>query len=277
MRNSFVNKNNQVLSQYYNQNILNQQKSNKSSIDNNTEQQPLKQNFIIPKSSSMFIESIKNHQNMLSNKFNNTNNLNQQPMSLDSYQHSIQQQNNSLKQQDVKSNSICSSVRTANIINFTTTSTTTNNGSSPTNKKCLPTTSPTTKSIKPILSPPPTPLMPQRNKIQYPNVNSNLIINHHTDQIIDSQTNVSSTDNISSIQTTSPDYETVYSGTFCRLLPPPLPTNSKQSTSSSQASPLPSVPMTPTLQKLSAAINSNNSVYITNHDFDHYYSHTFSV
>jgi hypothetical protein len=253
-----VNNNNQVLGQYYNQNILNQPNSNnsKSNTDNNIrqQQQPMKPNFIIPKSSSMFIESIKTHQNMLSNKFNN--NLNQQPMSLDSYHH--QQHENSLKQQDIQSNSTCSSVRTANIINFTTAST--NNGSSP--KKCLPTASPTTKSIKPILSPPPTPLMPQRNKIQYPNVNSNqnLIINHPTDQIIGSQTNVSSTDSIQTTHHESPDYETVYSGTFCRLLPPPLPPTSKQSTSSSQASPLPFVPMTPTLQKLSAAINSNHSV-----------------
>merc|ERR1719288_516093 len=161
MRNSFVNNNNHVLSQYYTQNILNQQNGNintSNNIDNNIghhhqQQQPMKPNFIIPKSSSVFIESIKNHQNILSNKLNNTN-LTQQSMSLDSYHHnSIQQQNNSLKQQDIKSNSICSSVRTANIINFTSTSSI-NNGSSSTNKKCLPTASP--KSIKPILSPPPT-------------------------------------------------------------------------------------------------------------------------
>merc|ERR1712038_1748850 len=60
----------------------------------------------------------------------------------------------------------------------------------------------------------------------------------------------------------SPDYETVYSGTFCRLIPPPSAPGSKQTITpqTSPATSSPSVPMTPTLQKLSAAINSNNSL-----------------
>ena len=248
MRNSFVNNNNQVLSQYYNQN----QQSN----ENSDQQQPFKPNFIIPKSSSMFIESIKSHQNMLSNKF--CSNVVQQPMSLDSFQFQLQQQQsqNSFKQDISKSNS--NSVRTANIVNCT------NNGSLPINV-CLPSsTSP--KSIKPILSPPPTPSMPQRSKIQYPNVNSNhqaQIINHafKKDNSVDTKNVTSEEQNKINNGKESPDYETVYSGTFCRLLPPPTQSSNPSSTSSSStASPSPSVPMTPTLQKLSAAINSNNSV-----------------
>merc|ERR1711974_290794 len=108
IRNSFVNNNSHVLSQYYNQNFLNQQNNG------NDQPQTLKPNFIIPKSSSMFIESIKNHQNLLSNNLNTQVN---QPMSLDSYQF---QQQSSLKN-DPKFKA--SSVRTANIVNCT------NNGS----------------------------------------------------------------------------------------------------------------------------------------------------
>merc|ERR1712223_1160986 len=116
------------------------------------------------KSSSMFIESIKTHQNMLSNAFLNTNNtqmnLVSQPMYLDSSYHQIQQQDG-----NQSSNLNSSSVRTANIVNCA------NNGSP---KKCLPTSSTIShKSINPILTPPPTPLMQQRSRIQYPNVNTN--------------------------------------------------------------------------------------------------------
>ena len=238
MRNSFMNNNSQVVSQYINQNVLSQQ--NLSETKN--ELQPLKPNFIIPKSSSMFIESIKNHQNMLSNAFVNTNNthmnLVSQPMSLDSSYHQIQQQ-------DVNQSSHLnsSSVRTANIVNCT------NNGSP---KKCLPTSSTISpKSIKPILSPPPTPLMQQRSRIQYPNVNTN---QQQAPDSISGPTNGTNLDDTSQVKNNeSPDYETVYSGTFCRLLPPPSASVSKQvnTPQSSPSTSLPSVPMTPTLQKLS--------------------------
>lgn len=249
MRNSLLNNNKQVLSQYYNHRSLNPQKHN------GQQQQPLKTNFIIPKSSSMFIESIKSHQ-ICSNDFNNTQvNITQhQPMSLDSYQiqpPSYKQDIQSTTTTNMKPNSSSSSVRTANIVNCT------NNGGSP--NVCL-LTSP--KSIKSILPSPPTPLMPQKNTIQYPNVNSQLhIINHKTDEgIVDNSQNNTGMSIVVAQQpnnadTASPDYETVYSGTFCRLLPLP---SSKQPSSSTSASP--SVPMTPTLQKLSAAIKSNNSV-----------------
>jgi len=248
MRNSFVNNNNQVLSQYYNQNAMSSQ-----NIEINGQQQPSKPNFIIPKSSSNFIESIKSHQNMLSNKFSN---ITQQPMSLDSY-HFQQQQQNSLNLDNSKPNS--SSVRTANIVNCT------NNGSLPINV-CLPSTA-SPKSIKQILSPPLTPIMPQRSKIQYPNVNTNQpahIINHASDEDSGIETTPEMSvqeQNQTNNGKQSPDYETVYSGTFCRLLPPPLQSSKQSSTStSSTACSSPSVPMTPTLQKLSDAINSNNSV-----------------
>ena len=231
-----MNNNSQVVSQYINQNVLSQQNLSE------TKNGPLKPNFIIPKSSSMFIESIKNHQNMLSNAFVNTNNthmnLVSQPMSLDSSYHQIQQQ-------DVNQSSHLnsSSVRTANIVNCT------NNGSP---KKCLPTSSTISpKSIKPILSPPPTPLMQQRSRIQYPNVNTEQ--NQDLDSI-NGPTNGTSLDNNSQVKNNeSPDYETVYSGTFCRLLPPPSASVSKQvnTPQSSPSTNLPSVPMTPTLQKLS--------------------------
>ena len=260
MRNSFVNNNSHVLSQYYNQNFLNQQNNG------NDQPQTLKPNFIIPKSSSMFIESIKNHQNLLSNNLNTQVN---QPMSLDSYQF---QQQSSLKN-DPKLKA--SSVRTANIVNCT------NNGSQKQPNVCLPTSS--LKSIKPMLSPPPTPSMPQKNKLQmYPNVNNNSnnhqphIINHASDDdsgiIVNQSSPSNTTSELSSQQkqqrqsnkgNESPDYETVYSGTFCRLLPLPETAPNTKSTSSSTtptAACSPSVPMTPTLQKLSAAINSNNSV-----------------
>ena len=90
MKNSFMNNKSQVVSQYINQDVLSQQ----NLTETRTGQQPMKPNFIIPKSSSMFIESIKTHQNMLSNAFLNTNNtqmnLVSQPMSLDSSYHQIQ-------------------------------------------------------------------------------------------------------------------------------------------------------------------------------------------
>lgn len=257
MRNSFMNNNAHVVSQYINQNVLSQQ----NHCEMKSCQQPLKPNFIIPKSSSMFIESIKNHQNMLSNAFDNSNNthmnLVSQPMSLDSSYHQIQQR-------DEKSSSqlSSSSVRTANIVNCG------NNGSP---KNCLPTLSTISpKSIKPILSPPPTPLIPQRSKAQYHNVNSDQNqpeLSNNNDLSHEENTcaeNGKENPNIKSQFTNaeSPDYETVYSGMFCRLLPPPSSSGSKN-INTSQSSPvtsLPSVPMTPTLQKLSAAINSNNSV-----------------
>ena len=126
------------------------------------------------------------------------------------------------------------------------------------------------KSIKPILSPPPTPLIPQRSKAQYHNVNSDQNqpkLSNNNDLSHEENTCAESgkeNPNIKSQFTNaeSPDYETVYSGMFCRLLPPPSSSGSKN-INTSQSSPvtsLPSVPMTPTLQKLSAAINSNNSV-----------------
>merc|ERR1712038_1455308 len=194
-----------------------------------------------------------------------------QPMSLDSYQF---QQQSSLKN-DPKLKE--SSVRTANIVNCS------NNGSQKQPNVCLPTSS--LKSIKPILSPPPTPSMPQKNKLQmYPNVNNNSnshqphIINHASDDdsgiIVNQSSPSKTTSELSSQQqqqrqsnkgNESPDYETVYSGTFCRLLPlPETAPSTKSSSTTSSSTPIaacsPSVPMTPTLQKLSAAINSNNSV-----------------
>merc|ERR1719225_191545 len=93
--------------------------------------------------------------------------------------------------------------------------------------------------------------MQQRSRIQYPNVNT------EQNQALDSisgPTNGINLDNTSQVKNNeSPDYETVYSGTFCRLLPPPSASVSKQvnTPQSSPSTSLPSVPMTPTLQKLS--------------------------
>merc|ERR1719479_128375 len=145
---------------------------------------------------------------------NNTqvNITHQQPMSLDSYQmqqHSSKQDTPSSSTTNMKPNSSpsSSSVRTANIVNCT------NNGGSP--NVCLP-TSP--KSIKSILPSPPTPLMPQRNKIQYPNVNSGgnqvHIINHKADEdrgIVDNSQNNTGMSVVSqrvNNAEASPDYET---------------------------------------------------------------------
>merc|ERR1712183_383177 len=147
-----------------------------------------------------------------------------------------------------------------------------NNGSQKQPNVCLPTSS--LKSIKPILSPPTTPSMPQKNKLQMcPNVNNKNsnnhqphIINHASDDdsgiIVDQSSPNNTTSEMSSQQqqqrqsnkgNESPDYETVYSGTFCRLLPlPETASSTKSSSTTSSTTPTaafsPSVPMTPTLQ-----------------------------
>merc|ERR1719510_780395 len=143
----------------------------------------------------MFVESyVQSHR--FTNQLNNlnivnhnhvtNNNSTQQPLSLDSYQSQHCKEENSISKS--------MSVRTANIVNCNGNS---SNNTANTNinnslTSCLP-ISP--KSIKPIISPPPTPSLPQKTTTQYPNVNSGnknqvvSIINHQSENSgIDSNT-----------------------------------------------------------------------------------------